>query len=72
MSIFIVKGKGCMWVVDVVKAEESKYIFPRSLLHATMQDGSIRERKVDEQNAFHFTTNTLIIYNDDNDKSDFD
>jgi len=37
-----------------------------------MQDGSIRERKVDEQNAFHFTTNILIIYNDDNDKSDFD
>jgi len=45
MSIFIVEGKGCMWVVNVVKAEESKHIFPRSLLDAIMQDGGIREKK---------------------------
>ena len=47
MSISIAKGKGCIWVVDVVKVKERKCIFPKSLLGTTIQDSSIRERRND-------------------------
>ena len=30
-----------------MKAEEENYIFPKSLLGTTIQDGGIRERRVD-------------------------
>jgi len=45
MFISIVEGKEGIQEIEVVKAEETKHIFPKSLLSATMQDGSIRERK---------------------------
>jgi len=48
MSISIAQGKGCMWVVDVIKAAETKCIFLESLLGATMQNGSIREKELQD------------------------
>jgi len=45
MSISIVEGKEGIQEIEVVKAEETKHIFPKSLLSATIQDGSIRERR---------------------------
>ena len=41
-SISIAEGKGFICSVDDVKAEERNCLFPKSLLGATMQDGSIR------------------------------
>ena len=39
-------------VVEYVKAEEEKCLFPKSLLSTTMQDGGIRERR---DKKSHFT-----------------
>ena len=46
MFISIVEGKKGIWEI-VVKAEETKCIFPKSLLGTTMQDSGIRERRND-------------------------
>ena len=38
-------------VVEFIFAEERKNLFPISLTGATIQDGGLRERKVDECHA---------------------
>jgi len=44
-SIATMRGKGAIWTVEEVKAEERNCLFPKSLLGATIQDGGIRERR---------------------------
>ena len=45
MSITTMRGKEAIWTVEEVKAEERNCLFSKSLLGATIQDGSIRERR---------------------------
>ena len=46
-SITTTGDKGAIWTVKDVKAEERNCLFSKLLLGATMQDGSIREKRSD-------------------------
>jgi len=46
-SIAELAGKQAICAVEVIKAKEENCLFSKSLLGATIQDGSIRERRVE-------------------------
>ena len=60
MSISIAEEKEDIYKVEVVKAEETKYIFSKSLLGATIQDSSIREKRNNSVMIYLWTLFLLI------------